>query len=273
MSRRTTGLTALALCVAVLLCACGETSPREQYGESYGTVRLLHDAYKEIVRGELSFLMEASFRDPDSGETGVLYFLQGEGRYDKQEEVAWQAFDATLLGASYHSEEYFSQGDKVHLEAGEVYHLPTEAQAFFQAFPYETIPLPALDSLTAMEQNQSGKGMLYKLVSSAGQKQLVEEVWKLDLYSLAGIANPDYEKESYGEVTYTILEQDGNIRSIMVELTVSVYKKAGYIPGYTPSDDDYRLDLKITAKVELKNQGETVEIPVYQETSDTASEE
>lgn len=271
MSRRIRFLTLLLLALSMLLCGC-ETSPEEQYGESYETVSLLHKAYGEITRGELGFMMEATFRDPDTGETGVLYFLQGNGRYDTQAETAWQSFDATLLGASYHSEEYFAKGDKVHLENGEVYHLPTKAEEFFRAFPYCTIPLPPLSALTALEQDPVTGGTLYKLVFTQGQKQLAEETWKLDLYGLAGIANPDYDKESYGDMTYTITEKDGKIRSILVEFSVSIYKKAGYTPGYTPKEDDYRLDLKLTAKVEIKDQGEAVNIPVYEEASHEASE-
>ena len=262
----------LLMAFAILLCGC-EASPEELYGEPYEDVRLLHQAYTALTRGEMDFLMEATFRDPETGETGVLYFLQGSGRYDKDAEIAWQSFDASLLGASYRTEEYFAEGDKVHIEGNDVYHLPTEAEDFFRAFPYCTMPLPELGSLKSMEQNPSGGGTLYKMVATAGQQQLVEEIWKLDLYGLVGIANPDKEKESYEDMTYTVLVKDGEVRSILIELSVSIYKKAAYTPGYTPTDDKgNRLDLKIRAKVELKGQGVSVDIPVYEETSETTSE-
>lgn len=272
MGRMCKRLVLLLLAAILLLCGC-ESSPEELYGEPYEKVRLLHKSYEAVTRGEMDFLMEATFRDPETGETGVLYFLSGNGRYDKEAQTAWQTFDATLLGSSYRSEEYFANGDKVHIESGETYHLPTEAREFFRAFPYSTIPLPALSSLTLLEQNPGSNGTLYKMVSTSGQQQLVEDIWKLDLYALTGIASPDKERETYGDMTYTILERDGRLRSVLVEFTVTIYKKAGYTPGYTPTENNNRLELKITAKVELKNQGESVEIPVYEETSDTASEE
>ena len=272
MSKGVNRLFLLLLAVSLLLCGC-QASPEEQFGEPYEAVRLFHKEYEAVTRGEMDFLMEATFRDPETGETGVLYFLQGNGRYDKELQTAWQAFDATLLGASYRSEEYFASGDKVHIENGETYHLPTEADTFFQAFPYSTIPLPALASLKELEQSPASNGTLYKLVATEGQKRLVEEIWKLDLYALTGIASPDKEKESYGEMTYTVLEKDGRLCSVLVEFTVSIYKKAGYTPGYTPTGDENRLELKIKAKVELKSIGESVDIPTYEETSDTASEE
>ena len=262
----------LLLAIATLLCGC-EASPEDLYGEPYEEVRLLHDAYASVTRGEMEFLMEATFRDPETGGAGVLYFLQGNGRYDKKTQTAWQTFDASLLGASYRSEEYFADGTKVHIENGDVYHLPTAAEDFFRAFPYSTIPLPELVSLRSLEQNESSNGKLYKMVFTSGQKQLVEEIWKLDLYGLTSIPNPDKEKESYGDMTYTVLIKDGMVRSILVEFTVSIYKKAAYTPGYTPKDDESnRLELKIKAKVELKGQGVSVDIPVYEEESETESE-
>jgi hypothetical protein len=109
-------------------------------------------------------------------------------------------------------------------------------------------------------------GVLYTLVANQGQKTLVEEIWKTDLYSLAGIRVPDREKESYGDVTYTYSVKNGEVTSVTVKLTVTLFETAPYTPGYTPDEEDLRLELSLTAKVTLKQSGDGVTVPVYEET-------
>ena len=127
------------------------------------------------------------------------------------------------------------------------------------------VPLFRSNTITALAAEETDGGLLYILVAEAGQKELVEEVWKTDLYTLAGIRVPDRDKESYGDVTYTFSVKDGKVQSISVKLTVSLFETAAYTPGYTPDTEDLRLDLTLTAKVTVKNTGETVTVPAYLE--------
>lgn len=253
-------LTALFAAAFLALCACAEKPD----AAAYEALADLQAALEAQTRAALDFRMEASFRDPDTGEGGVLYEVSGETKFDTGAQTAWQRFTATRLGATGNGEEYYADGVRTHVENGQVTLLPIQAEELFCVFPYRVIPLPALSELKRLQTEESSGGELYTLVSAAGQKQLVEEIWGLDLYALAGISTPDRERESYGDVTYTWSVKDGTVRTLYVQLTVSLFEKAGYTPGYTAQDDDGRLDLTIQTRLSFGETGESVEIPAYE---------
>lgn len=260
---RRTALTAaifLLLTLLLLLAACGE----KPNAEAYERVAGLYAAAEARTRGELGFWMEASFRDPETGESGVLYALDGETRYDTASQIAWQRFTATRLGATVTGEDYYENGVKTHIESGQATLLSTEPEVLFGAFPYRMPALPAISELKEAKAEESSDGTLYTLVTATGQKQLLEEIWGLDLYALAGIASPDRGREAYGDVTYTWSAANGDIRTLYVQLTVSLFEKAGYTPGYTGGSDDGRLDLTIQTRITFRGAGESVEIPTYE---------
>ncbi len=250
------------LIVAMLLLTSCQQKPDEGV---YNTLVSLHEQYSAVERGEIGFLMEASFSDDDSGEVGVLYFIQGNACYDRADEIAWQKYSATLLASTYNSEEYYADGVKKHIESGEVYDFETPPEEFFDAYPYCYVPMPSFEAVKELTVLETNGGFLYTLVANAGQKELIEEIWKTDLYTLAGIRVPDRDKEAYGDVVYTYVVQNGEVQSVTVKLNVSLYETAAYTPGYTPNENELRLDLNLTAKVTVKQTGDGVTIPAYQE--------
>ena len=251
---------ALLLAVAFLLVACGEKPNAEDYELLSG----LQTELEARTRAELGFWMEASFRDPETGGSGVLYSLDGETRYDIGDKTAWQRFTATRLGATATGEEYYANGVKTHVEGGQVVLLPTEPESLFGAFPFRLASMPAFSEVKSLQTEENESGTLYTLVTATGQKQLLEEIWGLDLYTLAGISVPDRDRETYGDVIYTWSVTDGNVRTLYVELTVSLFEKAGYTPGYAGGNDDGRLDLTIRTRLSFRGAGEDVEIPTYE---------
>lgn len=257
--RRGKTVVAALLASLLMLCACAEKPD----AETYGTLSRLHAEVAAQTRAALGFRMEASFRDPDTGASGVLYYLDGETRYDTAAAVAWQRFTVTRLGATVNAEEFYENGVRTHIENGQETLLQTGPDALFGAFPYRPVTIPALAELKDLKTEENGSGLLYTMVSPAGQRQLIEEIWGLDLYALAEITVPDREKESYGDVTYTWAVTDGQVRTLFVQLTVSLFEQSGYTPGYTANDDESRLDLTIQARLSFLAEGEAVEIPVY----------
>ena len=250
---------AVLLTALLLLCACAEKPDAEVYDALSG----LYADVGAQTRAAIGFRMEASFRDPDTGEAGVLYYLDGETRYDTVSSVAWQRFTATRLGATVNAEEFYENGVRTHLENGQETLIQTEPDTLFGAFPYRFASLPAFAELKSLKTEESGNGLLYVLLSSTGQKQLIEEIWGLDLYALAGITVPDREREAYGDVSYTFSVVDGKVRTLFVRLTVSLFEQTGYTPGYTPKEEDGRLDLTIQTQITFREAGEAVEIPAY----------
>ena len=251
------------LAAGVLLSACA-AKPDEGV---YNTLAASHDAFVSLDRAQLGFMMEATFRDDDSGETGTLYYMQGDVKYDKEADKAWQKFTATLLAATYNAEEYYQSGKKTHVENSETVVLDTTTQAFFGAFPYCMAPIPAFGDVVSLERDTGSGTEIYTLTTSVGQKELLE-LWQLDLYTLAGVVVPNRDKESYGDAEYTFAVKDGQITSMTVKLTASIYETPAYTPGYTPDEETYRLDLRLTAQISVKGVGDTVEIPTYSEANE-----
>lgn len=253
----------LLLAAGVLLGACAAKPDEGVYGELLNA----HTAFMETDRAQLGFMLEATFRDEDSGETGTLYYMQGNAKYDKQADLAWQKFTATLLAATYNAEEYYASGKKTHIESGETFELDALHQTFFGAFPYCKATIPAFADVKTLTVDSNGTAKLYTLTASVGQKELLE-LWQLDLYTLAGVVVPNRDKESFGDVTYLFSVKDGEISSLTVKLTASIYETPAYTPGYTPDDEDYRLDLSLTAQISVEAAGDAVEIPVYSEANE-----
>ena len=248
------------LAAGVLLSACA-AKPDEGV---YETLATAHDTFVSHERAQLGFMMEATFRDDDSGETGTLYYMQGDVKYDKTADTAWQKFTATVLASTYNAQEYYRDGKKIHVENSNAVELDTTSEVFFGAFPYCNVSIPAFADVKTLDVESGGDTVLYTLVSTVGQKELLE-LWQLDLYTLAGVVVPDREKESYGEVEYTFACKDGEISSLTVKLTATIYETPAYTPGYTPDEQEYRLDLHLTAQISLKAVGDAVEIPTYSE--------
>lgn len=253
----------LMLAAGVLLGACAAKPDQGVYGELCDA----YNAFAQTGREHLGFMLEATFRDEDSGETGTLYYMQGDAKYDKDADLAWQKFTATLLAATYNAEEYYQNGKKMHIESGETYELDAPNQTFFGAFPYCKATLPAFADLQTLTVESNGDAALYTLTASVGQKELLE-LWQLDLYTLAGVVVPNREKETFGDVTYTFSVKDGKVSSLTVKLTASIYETPAYTPGFTPDDENYRLDLHLTAQISVKASGDAVEIPTYSEANE-----
>ena len=251
-------LSVFALAAAV--CGCSARPDGQAYAELAG----ICENAGAVTRGALEFSMEATFRDPETGEGGVLYAVDGEARYDTARQTAYQRFRMTRLGATADAEEYYADGVRTHVEKREVTTAPVEFDALLGAFPYRLPPLPALSSLEELEREENGTGLLWTTVCGSGQAELLRDIWGLDLYALAGISLPDREKESYGDVTCTWVTDGDSLKSVYVRLGVTIYEQSGYTPGYGGESDDGRLDLTVQARFSVTATGETVEIPVYE---------
>ncbi len=249
-----------ALTLAAAVCGCSAGLDEQAYEELAG----IYENAGAVTRGALEFSMEASFRDLEIGESGVLYAIDGEARYDTAQQIAWQRFRMTRLGATADAEEFYRNGVKTHVEKQETTTTPTEPETLFGVFPYRLPPLPALSSLAELDREENGTGLLWTTVCGTGQKELLEDVWGLDLYALAGISLPDREKESYGDVTCTWITEGDSLRSVYVRLTVTLYEQSGYTPGYGGGNDNGRLDLTVQARLSVTETGEAVEIPAYE---------
>lgn len=254
---------ALLLAVCALLC-CGCENASSPDPETYGMLSDLVSAVGSEQRFCTDFLMETTFLDPSTGKSHVLYFLDGRASCDREEKRAFQDFKATVLGASYHGCEYLSENGRVRLQDGQTTPFVQEVGQALTAFPYSAVTLPPIDSVRSLVSSDTPDGS-YTLVWSEGQKELIEDVWQVDLYSMARIVLPDRTKEKFGDVTCILAVKDGALASVTWTLSATIYETPAYTPGYTPKDEDSRLDLSIRVKLTFVSFGNDVEIPVYEE--------
>lgn len=249
----------LCLLLCLLLASSCAAKPN---AELYGAVASAYEASAWQDRAAIGFMMEASFRDPEDGQTGVLYYIKGDAKYDRVESLAWQSYTVTRLAKTETAVEWYRDG--AWWNAGtddEATHLRSASAAeVFQAFPYGRLPLPELSQVKELRAESNATGMLYTLVTAEGQKDLLDR-WQLDLYALAGITVPDREKERCGDVTYTLSVSDGQLRSVMIRMEISLFASQGYTPGYTPGDRENRLDLTLVSQITFQQAGDAVEIP------------
>lgn len=251
---------AVWLSVLLLCGTVGCSSVKD--ADAYDALREAHAVYAQQTRADVSFMMEATFRDETGTKNGVLYYINGNAVYDTQAQAARQQFTATLLGATHEATETYFDGVKVHTEGDEVLEWKTTPEEWFGAFPYHTVPLPSFDGIDRLTVEQTGKdGLLYTVVCKNGQKKLIEDVWKLDLYTLAGIRVPDREKEAFGEVTYSFSVVNGKLRSLRVTLPLELYEQAGYTPGYSKPTEDNCLYLSLYAQIVFNATGEAAVLP------------
>ena len=246
----------LLLAILVLISSsCGTSVSTKLYQQ----LNELVDEANAVMRREITFQMEASFSDPTGGSSGILYFLSGNGSYDRESKLAYQSYAATLLAASYTAEDYYKDGVRVHKESDETYSMDADMDQILSGFPYGIIEIPASEQLQSLSLADTVNGESYSAVTSLSSSELLSR-WNLDLYTLAGITNPDYDKEKVGSTTYVIAVSNGKIVSVTIYLQVTIYEKSSYRPGYS-SDADNRLDLQITAKVSYIDDGESVNVP------------
>lgn len=250
----------LAVC-ALLLCGCGERNAVDP--ETYAVLSGLVSAVDAEQRFCTDFLMETTFSDPSTGKSSILYFLDGRASCDRTEKKAFQDYKVTVLGASIHAHEYLSESRRVHEVDGNATLLDAEIDESLSAFPYSRISLPPIETLRSLVSPDTPDGS-YTLVWAEGQKQLIEDTWKLNLYSIARVVVPDETKEQFGEVTCVLTVKGGKLSSMTWTLTATIYEDPGYTPGYTAKDEDCRLDLSIRVKQTFVSFGEDVEIPVYE---------
>lgn len=251
---------AAVLLTTALLCIPVGCSSKER--ENYDALQNAYAVYEQQSRADVAFMMEATFRDASGTKNGVLYYVGGNAVYDTVLQAARQQFTATVLGDTHNAVETYRNGVKTHIEGDEVLRWEAQPEELFGAFPYQTVPLPSFDGIERLTAEQTGADtLLYTVVCKTGQKQLIEDIWKLDFYTLAGIRMPDREKEAFGEATYSFSVVNGVLRSLRVTLPLDLYEQAGYTPGYSRPAEESCLHLTLQVQLSFRATGDAVTLP------------
>lgn len=243
-----------ALCVAISLaavfCGCsGENSTNAAAEELNGAVSAVNE--ENSVSGD--YVLEITF-----GAGNVLYYSKGNIKFDRSERKAFADFSHTWLGTAAAVLNYYSDGIMISVSDGELLETERDADELFSKFPYSQLPLCEDGCKVSVGSNSLGK--TFSLTRSDTEK--ICETVVGDIYSLVTvIKKPQKDKTKYGDTTVTYTVSDGKAVACRYEFSVTLFDTPAYVPGYQPSESEYSVELKVSAKVGYSDFG--VEVTEY----------
>jgi hypothetical protein len=252
------------LVLAFVLCACekdehkkGDSSELNSFVEEVNAEERLSGDYQ----------LEITF-----GDRKTLFFAKGDIAWDRSDLAIYSLFDRTYLGSSGKTENFYQNGKMISLENGKVVETEQPFEAYFEKFPYFKIPL--LDeNCSEIKLSESSVGTTYSFTRTDG-KEISKMFLEDDIYELVGVLKkPQPELTEYGEVECVYTVKDGKIVSCRFEFDMKLFDTPAYIPGYIVPEEEYTLNVHITAKVGYESFGEGVIIKEYEETEETSKAE
>ena len=252
------------LILAFVLCGC----EKDDYEK--GDPSELNSLVEEVNSEERlsgDYQLEITF-----GDRKTLFFAKGEIAWDRTDLTIYSSFDQTYLGASGKTENFYRDGKMISLENGQTVENEQSSEAYFEKFPYFRIPLLD-DNCSEIKLSESSVGKTYSFTRTDG-KEISKMFLEDDIYQLVGVLKkpqPELTEYGEGECVYTV--KDGRIVSCRFEFDMKLFDTPAYIPGYSVPEEEYTLNVHITAKVGYESFGEDVIIKEYEETEDASKSE
>lgn len=244
------------IAVLTLFCSCSENIEKTDSA----TVNEINTAI-ETVNSEKrlsgNYMLEFSF-----GENVTFYYSAGDIDWDRENEKVSNVFNHTYLGQSSKAANYYSDGKMISVENGEAMTIDCQPDEIFSKFPYCTLDKysDSYGSVTISE-NASGKSYSFTRNDTAS---LCEKIVGGDIYDLVAVLKkPQKDKTEYGETNCTVTVVDGKVVSCRYEFDMKLFDTPSVVNGYTPPEEEYTLNLHISAKVEYDSFGKDVEIKEY----------
>lgn len=244
-------ITAAVLLFSVLLVSCGESKEID--------VTPVRDAVSEMngrnsVKGK--YQLEITF-----GGGNVLYFSAGDVMFDRAGEKAFADLEHTYMGASSKLENYFSDGKMISVEDGKAISEKEDPDELFSLFPYCKIP-DIGENPEGIKKISNSLGDMYEFSFEDGKKAC-DIIVGTEIYELAGVLkNPQKDKTEYGQVKcfYTVF--GGKLKKCRYEFSVKLFDEIPYRPSYSVPEEEYTIDLDITANLTFDDSSE-IKIPEY----------
>lgn len=252
------------LVLAFVLCACGKDDTEK------GDPSELNSFVEEVNSEERisgDYQLEITF-----GDRKTLFFAKGEIAWDRSELAIYSSFDQTYLGTSGKTENFYQNGKMISLENGKAVETEQPSETYFEKFPYFKAPLVD-DNCGEIKLSESSVGTTYSFTRTDG-KEISKMFLEDDIYQLVGVLKkPQPELTEYGDVECVYTVKDGKIVSCRFEFDMKLFDTPAYIPGYIVPEEEYTLNVHITAKVGYESFGEDVIIKEYEETEETSKPE
>lgn len=135
-------------------------------------------------------------------------------------------------------------------------------------FIFGDTPIFDVKTVKNLKVTTDGIQRTYKFECNPPRQQL-NLLTGADIYSLAGVLNPDYTMTEYKDVecTYIVTEGTGKEDMVLVtrfmKFTMYMYSQMPYVPGEKPDKDDYLTRIEVTCQITYNAFGDsvTVELP------------
>lgn len=240
--------------LSLFLVSCGEGESLNP--DAKNTLCGYIDNINAETRLSGEYMLEISF-----GEGSVLYYSNGKMAWDRAEEKISSSFSQTYLGVSSRLENYFSNGKMVSVEDGDAIESERTAESFLTKFPYFSLPSPE-DEKVVLGNNTKGESFSFELSSS---KALCDALVGDDIYTLVTVLKkPQKELTEYGKASCIYTVSEGKIVSCRYDFDIKLFDTPAYIPGgMSQPEEDYTIVIRISARLEYGETGDSVEISEY----------
>lgn len=206
------------------------------------------------------------------GEGAVLYHADGDIAWDTESKRAYAEFGQTYLGDSSVMKNYITGGKVISVDDGEKSESTRDENELFSKFPYAKILLHD-EKCSNISLSESSVGTAYEFTRS-DTKEIFDRLIGEDIFDLVfSIKNPQRDKTRYEDTKCIYTVKDGKIVSCRYEFDVKLFDTPAYVPGYTPPEEEYTIDLHISAKITYNSLGESVIIKEYTDESADNSDE
>lgn len=246
----------ILLAASVLAFGSCSKGHSNETAESAKELNSFADAVNSESRAEGEYLLSITFAN------AVLYHASGDVAWDREAKTAFADFSQTYLGDSSVMLNYFSDGKMISVDDGEVEESERDAEELFSKFPYFKV-LTHDSSGGGITVGRNSTGTTYTF-NRTDTKDIFDKLVGGDIYALVfSIQNPQPEKTQYGETQCVYMVVDGKLVSCRYEFDVKLFDTPAYVPGYSVPEDEYTIDLHVSAKITYENFGDTVEIGSY----------
>lgn len=229
------------------------------------------NAYAEAVNKE-SRVDGEYFLSITFGEGAVLYHADGDIAWDIGTKTAYAEFGQTYLGDSSVMKNYISGGKVISVDDGEKSESTRDETELFAKFPYAKILLHD-EKCGNISISESAIGTAYEFTRT-DTKEIFSRLIGEDIFDLVfSIKNPQRDKTQYKDTKCVYTVKDGKIVSCRYEFDVKLFDTPAYIPNYEQPEEEYTIDLHISAKITYNSFGDGVVIKEYTEESSDSSEE
>ncbi len=219
-------------------------------------IRAEMESALDEVNGEArlscNYLLEITF---DGSK--VLYYAKGNACWDRDDLRITTIYDRTYLGNTLRMESYLANGENYSLVDGTPVKIDSISGNMFEQFPQFRLPSVGEEGEISVSDNLAGKA--YKFAPEDAEALCQALVG--DIYGIAQVIEvPQRDKTEYSNAQCVYTVKDGRIASARYELDIKLFDT----PMLSKDEEDYTLDLHVSAKLEYIAFGNSVGIAEYE---------